>query len=213
MSTIEVNPFAVWGPRDYVQMPDILPTWKVVDIGPGEYPLKRADVYIDRSRVILNAIDLQPEQQAKIGDLQDGLPAFADGAFDFAFCSHVLEHCIQLQACVDTLNRVAKRGMVIVPSFAKDAMLHFQEAEHFWHCLPNPAPGGPLIFVEHNHGFIERLRDPLAQQAASFLYQTGSRHDCTAEQYMRAWWQKTESDLDLVAHWDEEHPLQVIAIR
>lgn len=213
MNTIEVNPFAVWGPRDYVKLPDIPDHWNVVDVGPGPYPLKRANMYIDRSREILDAIDLQPGQQTRVGSLNDGLPAFADKAFDFAFCSHVLEHCIELQACIDTLNRIAKRGTIVVPSFAKEAMLHFQEREHLWLCHENPTHGGPLIFVEGNHGFMERLRDPLAQQATSFLYQTGSQHDCTAEQFLRAWWQLREPDLDLVAHWDEKHPLKVIAIR
>lgn len=213
MSTTEANQFSVWGPRDYVQLPAIPDHWRVLDIGPGAYPLVRANAYLDRDINILEAIDLQPGQRLLRDSLEYGLPTIADNSYDFVWASHVLEHVVEIETAVNALNRISKRGCVVVPSFAKDALLHFQEREHFWLCLPNATHGEPIVFVEHNHGFLERLRDPLAQQATSFLYQTGSQHDCTAEQYMRAWWQKNERHLDLVSFWDEANPLKVIAIR
>lgn len=210
MSTIE--DVTLWGPRDYVKLPHIPDSWRMCDIGPGRYPHPRANVLIDKHPEILEA--LNDDRPQILSDLELGLPNIEDDTFHFAWCSHALEHVIELQTAVDALNRIAKRGCMVVPSFAKDALLHFQEREHFWHCLPNPTQGGPIVFVEHNNGFIERLReDQLAQQATSFLYQTGSHHDCTAEQHMRAWWQRTEKDLDLVYRWDESNPLKVIIVR
>jgi SAM-dependent methyltransferase len=200
-----------WAPRDYVKI-DVKPGETMVDVGPGGYPHPRANLYVDCD--ITNVERLEKiGKKVVLSDLEQGLPEIEDKAFDYAWCSHALEHIVDLPKAVEALNRIAKRGCIVVPSFAKEAMLHFQERDHFWICLPNPTSGGPIIFVEHNHGFLEKLRDPLAQQATSFLYQTGSHHDCTAEQWMRGWWQRTERDLDIVCHWDEQHPLKVITVR
>lgn len=211
MSTIEET-LSAWAPRDYVPL-TILEHWKVADIGPGQYPLRRADVYIDRSTEHLDVIDLEPGQEIMVGNLTEGLPDIPDKYFDFVWISHCLEHVVELQAAIDTLNRISKRGCMVVPSFAKDSLFHFEEREHFWHCLPNPTDGAPPIFVEHNHGFIERLRDSTVQKAACFLYRTGTQHDCTAERFMRAWYQSHEPDLDIVHHWGEGNPLKAIIIR
>lgn len=205
--------FALWGTRDYVKIPDIPDSWRMCDIGPGRYPHPRANVYIDYSQDILDAIDLQPWQTAILSRIEDGLPEIPDRAFDFVWISHVLEHCMELRKCIQALNRVSKRGMMIVPSFAKDSLMFFEEESHFWHVLPNPTHGKPPIFVEHNHGFVERLRDSTMQKAMCFLLRTGTQHDCTAERYMRGWFQQHEPDLDIVYEWSPDKPLSAIIIR
>lgn len=205
--------FAKWGPRDYVRLPEMPDSWHVCDIGPGQYPLRRANVFIDKHQEILDAIELEQGQQALLGDLEKGLPEVPSGYFDFCYVSHVLEHLVELQTAIATLNRIAKRGTMVVPSFAKDSLVFFEEREHFWHCLPNPTHGKPVIFVEHNHGFVERLRDSTMQKAMCFLLRTGTHHDCTTERYMRGWFQQHESDLDIVHSWGPDNPLEAVIIR
>lgn len=199
-----------WGPRDYVQMPFIHPDWKVLDIGPGGYPLKRANVYVDNNIDTLKAIDLEKWQTATLGDIHGGLPQFEDDEFDYVWCSHVFEHLLDPLKAATTLSRIAKRGTIVMPSFAKESLFLFEEVAHLWLVLPNPTEGKPPIFVERNNAFLQKLRDPMVQKATCFLYRTGTHHDCTTERYMRSWYQENESALDVVYHWREELNVQVI---
>lgn len=201
--------FASWGPADYVKIPIMLPAWKVVDVGPGRHPHPRADVYVDRNPEMLEPLK-DAGKTTILASLEEGLPEIPDGAFDFAFCSHVLEHILEVQKAADTLARIAKRGTIVMPSVYKDALFCFEEDEHLWNVLPNPTHGEPPIFVERNPGYINRLRDQLVQKATCFLYRTGTQHDCTAERHMRAWYQQHEPDMDIVYHWKDELKLQVI---
>lgn len=202
--------FATWAARDYIRLPFIHADAKVLEIGPGPHPLRRADVYVDVDAETVQGLR-DAGKEAHLANACDGLSQFTDKQFDFCFSAHTLEHIIDLPEACAAISRVAKQGMIVLPSFAKDSMFNFEESDHFWHVLPNPTHGRPPIFVEHNSGFLKRLRDPMLQKATSFLYRTGTQHDCTAERYMRAWFQQHEPDLDVVYEWTGE--LKVIAIR
>jgi hypothetical protein len=190
----------VWAPRDYVQMPEIPKHWQVIDVGPGQYPLKRANMVVDRSGDILKPIS-DSGQATMQTDLNKGLPGIADKQFDYVWCSHVLEHVQDPVACAATLSRIGKSGTIVMPSAIKDGIFNFEEKEHLWHILPNPTTGKPPIFVRMNREFIYPLEDELVKQATSFLYRTGSNHECTAERNLRSWYQRTEQYLDVVYHW------------
>lgn len=208
-----VQDFAKWGPCDYITpMPFIHPDWKVVDIGPGDYPFPRANVYLDHNDEKLEPLRLAGKETI-LASLQDGLPEIKDHAFDFCWISHVLEHCLEIQKCVETLNRIARRGVMVVPSAYKDSLFCWEEEEHRWNVLPHPNRGGPPIFVEYNRAYISKLKDPMVQKAMCFLYRTGTHHDCTAERHLRAWYQVNEPFLDIVQEWSEAKPLKIQVIR
>lgn len=202
--------FATWGPADYVRLPHIPDHWKCLDVGTGTHPWRRADVYADWDARMLQPL-LADGKTTVLSDIRTGFPMFADKQFDFVWCSHVLEHVLELPEACATLSRIAKRGTIVLPSFAKEALFHFEDPDHVWNVLPNPTHGEPPIFVERNVGFTNRLRDQLCQKATSFLYRTGSQHECTAERHLRFWYQEHEKDLDIVYHWEGE--LKVVAIR
>lgn len=207
--SIAIDDLTAWGPRDYVQMPFIHPDWKVADVGPGAYPLSRANVYIDHDEERLEPLK-EAGKEVILANLEEGLPEIEDDAFAYVWCSHVFEHLRDPLKAAGTLSRIAKRGTIVMPSFAKEALFFFEEPAHLWLVHPNPTTGKPPIFVERNNAFLQKLRDPMVQKATCFLYRTGTHHDCTTERYMRSWYQENESALDVVYHWRDELKIQVI---
>lgn len=196
-------------PRDYVALPAIADHWKVLDVGPGSYPLLRADVFVDR-----NFDHLKPMQEhgrgTVIGDLMSGLPGIADKTFDYAWCSHVLEHVDDPAACARTLSRIAHRGTVVLPSAIKEAMFNFEEAEHKWLILPSPVDGGSPVFVRHNSEYMAKAKDASVQKITSRLFRTGPNRNGDEQRYLRKWFYNNEAVLDVVVHWEGEFKLQVI---
>lgn len=198
-----------WAPRDYVALPDMPKHWRVVDVGPGAYPLKRANLCIDRDPEILAPISEQGIATLQ-DDINKGYQSIPDKSFDYVWCSHVLEHVDDPEACARTLSRIGKSGTIVMPSVYKEALGLFEESTHQWDILPHPSGHAP-IFVRRSRDFVYPLEDELASQALSFLFRTGSNHDCTAEIHLRTWFQYKEKYLDVVYHWTNELKLTVIA--
>lgn len=191
-------------------MPPIAASWRVLEIGPGRYPLERADVYIDHDPVMLEPLK-EAGKETIVADLEDGLRNIPDDAFDFCFISHVLEHCDNITRCVKTLNRIAKSGMAVMPSFAKEALFFFEEPDHQWLVLPNSRNSHqPCTFVRVNDTFVRRLRQSDLQRAMCYLFRTG--HHCSQENELMEWFKTNERDLDVVVEWNEVHPLAITVI-
>ena len=198
-----------WGPRDYVALPEIPDSWLVADVGPGAYPLKRANVLIDRDPKILEPLSAQGRKTI-VCDINKGFVGIPDKSFDYVWASHILEHLDDVTACAAALSRIAKSGTIVMPSAIKDGLFFFEEKAHQWHVLPNPLPLQPPIFVRHNRQFVYPLEDETCQSAMCFLFRTGSNHDCTAERNLRAWYQSHEQYLDIAYHWKDNLSLIVI---
>lgn len=195
-------------PRDYVRLPEIQKHWKVAEVGPGEFPLPRADVYIDYDIDKLTPLSARGKSTI-LGDVQSGLPNIPDGAYDFLFCSHVLEHLPSPEKAAATLSRIAKRGTLVVPSAMKEALNFHEETAHEWLILPSPRESGPPIFVRNNPRYIEKARDIEAQKIMSRLFRTGPNRQEEAR-YLRKWFYQHEESLDVVVHWQNELKIQVI---
>lgn len=197
-------------PRDYIVLPPIADSWRVLEIGPGRYPWPRADVYIDHDHEMLKPLQAAGKETYQ-GDLENGLPRIPDKAFDFCFISHVLEHCHNIKRCVETLNRISHAGMAVMPSFAKEALFFFEEEDHLWQVFPNPGNAhGPCIFVKSNPVFVNRLRKPDLQRAMCYLFRTG--HHCSQENELMEWFKTNERDLDVVVEWNPVKPLAITVI-
>ena len=95
---------------------NIRPDDFVLEIGSGHNPKARSDVLCDKF-----ITDDEQRGGAIVTDRPiveaDGqfLP-FADGAFDYVICSHVLEHVEDPARLITELERVARRGYIETPS-------------------------------------------------------------------------------------------------
>ena len=106
-------------PSEVVELLGIRPGDRVLEVGGAGNPLPRADVVCD-----LTFASAAQRNGAPAG-LREGVtwveaPAedlpFPDDAFDFVWCTHVLEHVRDPEAACRELSRVARRGLVEVPS-------------------------------------------------------------------------------------------------
>ena len=143
-------------------------SWRVLDIGSGDGPTPAADVLCDRF------VGDDTERNAPIlldrhfvsGDVEH-LP-FRDQAFDFVYCSHLLEHTRDPAQATSELERVARAGYVEVPSeylerAAKSTPTHYWFVRREGDGLVfSPKPAG-VLSERVNRVFDEQLmgRDPL----------------------------------------------------
>ena len=95
---------------------NIRPSDFVLEIGSGHNPKARSDVLCDKfidddeqrgGRIVADRPIIEADGQF--------LP-FADGAFDYVICAHVLEHVEDPKQLIAELTRVARRGYIETPS-------------------------------------------------------------------------------------------------
>lgn len=144
--------------RRYVTF-DVRPTDRVLDIGSGDYPFPLATVLADRY--------LTPSEHRHGSIVRDGKPLviadvawlpFRDKAFDFVYCSHVLEHVDDpVRACAE-LMRVGKRGFIETPTMGKDVLFAWAREMHKWHVV---ACGPNLCFFEYSPRQLEGIRSSI----------------------------------------------------
>lgn len=125
----------------------------IVDLGCGANPIAGAtaavDLFIDpRQRGMGKGATLDVASLEKRGirfvnqSIDQRLP-FDDAAFDFAHCSHVIEHVENPGAACDEQMRVAKSGLLRCPA----AMIELLTGRpyHKWLVLQR---GGRMLFIE-----------------------------------------------------------------
>lgn len=140
-----------WIYQNDVMQWDIAPDAKVLDVGSGGWPFRQAthlaDKYLDRTTHRAEAIvrDQRPFFEVDL----EKLP-FADKAYDFVFCSHVLEHIDNPGAAMRELMRVGRRGYIEVPTRLSDVMFNFTRLpnHHRWHGL---VVGATVVLIEWNN--------------------------------------------------------------
>jgi predicted SAM-dependent methyltransferase len=198
----------VRAPRDYVELPPLDSAWRVVDIGPGAFPLARANVYVDHDRENLLPLN-EPGKRCIVSDLMGGLSNIESGAFDYAWCSHVLEHMDDPLIAAKALSRIAKRGTVVLPSAMKEGLFGHEETDHKWLVLPSSRPNGPPLFVRPDSAYIDKLRDVEMQKIMCRLFRTGPNRNGAEQRYLRQWYYKNERLLDVVVHWTDRLDVRV----
>ena len=143
----------------------------VLDVGSGDKPHWRADVLLDHylgdehggQRSGVRAVRVnRPLFDADAADMP-----FADRVFDFAICSHVLEHVEQPERVISELTRVAKAGYIEVPSAASAKIVDFPS--HLWWVT---LEDGVLVFTAKTDAYFDAdidtyltdsgMRQPLA---------------------------------------------------
>lgn len=135
----------------------------VIDLGGGDKPLWRADVLLDKTT-------LGDEQRYSSTGITKDFGRFVDGdvsktpfrnkAFDFSFCSHVLEHVERPDLAIDEIVRISKRGYIEVPSGIHEVISPYQS--HLWF----------VFFIKKEIVFIRKSREMhnvLTRQAGKHL--------------------------------------------
>lgn len=122
----------------------------VLDVGSGDKPSWRADVLLDRYVGAEHAGQRSGGRTARVTRPLFDAPAddmpFADGAFDYAICSHVLEHVPDPASVVAELTRVARAGYIEVPEAASAKIVDFPS--HLWWCRLDGSTAPPtLVFT------------------------------------------------------------------
>lgn len=115
----------------------ILPTDKVLEIGPGAAPHPRSDVFLEKK---FNKVDALIQSGYAIPAQLDKKVVFYDGAkfpfkdheFDYIICSHVIEHVPveDLPLFISEMQRVAKKGYIEFPTVFYELVNY--EPVHIW---------------------------------------------------------------------------------
>lgn len=102
------------------------PTWKILDIGCGYRPHKKATVIADIkdfSNFYKNKKFIQIKQK--------NLP-FKDKEFDFVIASHVIEHIEDFEFFLKELERISNRGYIELPTRLGDNLVFENKKDHIW---------------------------------------------------------------------------------
>lgn len=126
----------------------IEPGWRVLDVGCGEYPYRKATVCCDKhsedgpslAEGVRAWRDFGLRQKFVVGDVCRGLP-FRRKAFDFVVCRNCLEHVEDPEAACRELSRVGRRGYIETPSVVIEIV--FNASFHRWLVAER---GGVLLF-------------------------------------------------------------------
>lgn len=106
----------------------------VLDVGSGDKPHWRADVLLDRYVGQAHGVQRSGSAAVRVDrplfDADAARMPFADHAFDYAICSHVLEHVIQPDLVIAELVRVARAGYIEVPEASSAKIVDFPS--HLW---------------------------------------------------------------------------------
>lgn len=164
----------------------ILPGFKikknahVIDVGSGDKPFWRADVYVDD----LSLGDVQRASHTKtihnLGKFVDAnvnkLP-FKNNAFDFSFCSHLLEHVEDPAKAIKEITRVSKAGYIEMPNGIIETVQPF--VSHLWFVYRNK---DKLIFVRKSN----KIHQVLLENGKSFFDTINKEND----PFIRMYWKK-----------------------
>jgi len=105
---------------------------RVLDIGGGNHPLKRADVVVDKYEAdnTHRGGNLTFYKHQKFINADGTHLPFNDKEFDYVNCCHVAEHVPDPARFFDEIARVGKRGYLEVPSLIGEFLA--PKASHTW---------------------------------------------------------------------------------
>jgi SAM-dependent methyltransferase len=152
---------------------DIRPGDLVLEVGPGPNPMIRSDVLVDKSPPddIKKGSGLSADRPLVIADIC-ALP-FKNKVFDYAYTARTLEHVDKIERALSELQRVAKRGYIIVPQWYIEGLWN----THFWLISKR---GDTLVFRRKCHLFNMTLLE-YCQEARDLFWKLYTHHRLTFE--------------------------------
>jgi SAM-dependent methyltransferase len=125
----------------------------ILDLGCGDSPVQGATAAVDlftdaRQRGAGSGREIQPGLLEQRGiqfvnqSIDERLP-FADGSFDFAYCSHAIEHVEHPGRACDEMMRVARQGLLRCPAAMAEYL--YGREYHRWVVLQRAST---VVFVE-----------------------------------------------------------------
>lgn len=134
----------------------------VIDIGSGDKPFWRANVFLDK----LSLRNLHRHSDSNtvntLGPFIDSdisKTPFRDGAFDYSFCAHLLEHVERPDLAIKEITRISKRGYIEVPNGVIEYISPFHS--HLWLILRDK---NKLIFYRKG----KKLHKDLLKNSSKF---------------------------------------------
>jgi len=105
----------------------------VLDIGSGDRPFWRGDVFLDDlgkdNKQRISGQNTVKHLGLFINDNAARMP-FKNKVFDFSFCSHVLEHVDNPKSVIEEIVRVSKQGYLEIPNGITEVIKPFHS--HLW---------------------------------------------------------------------------------
>lgn len=146
----------------------------VIDIGSGDKPFWRANVFLDN-------LSLDNLQRSTFGHTIKNIGNFVnaditktnfkDKVFDFSFCSHVLEHVTKPDLAIKEIVRISKGGYIEIPNGLMEYIKPFPTHLWFIFTIKNK-----LVFVRKSkrlHKILsinsERFPDLLTKMKSPFI--------------------------------------------
>ena len=105
----------------------------VIDIGSGDKPFWRGDVFLDNLSLGNKQRITGKDTVHNLGTFVDGditKTKFKDKFFDFSFCSHLLEHVDRPDLAIKEITRISKSGYIEVPNGLIESIKPFHS--HLW---------------------------------------------------------------------------------
>lgn len=173
------------------------PQWKVVDVGGGMWPYKRADYIVDikewgtvpnRTFGSWDKPYYNKERWIKhdICDTQTPFP-FQDKFFDFSICMHTLEDIRNPIYTCHELMRISKRGYIETPSRIDESILKSSFAGYANHRWFVENKNGELVFTMKSH-----------------MMYSDKNSMCLPRNYQF----KTKNDNITILWWDDSFPVK-----
>lgn len=177
----------------------------VLDVGSGDKPSWRADVLLDLYTGAEYAAQRSGHSRARVSrplfDADAADMPFADGAFDYAICSNLLEHVTDPLGVARELTRVARAGFIEVPEAASAKIVDFPS--HLWWCrFDETDPDAPTLvmtaktapyFDPEINAYIERAG---VRQALDDVLNSKFEHRAIFYHWSDAVRLRTEGELD-----------------
>jgi glycosyltransferase involved in cell wall biosynthesis len=137
-----------WKAGNTLKSLQIYPDWKVLDVGSGHQPNRRANVILDKYvgetiHRTIQQVEIPNDKYFVVGDAL--FTPFANKEFDFVIASHVAEHIDDPVKFCDELIRISKRGYVETPGPITELLLPANS--HKWIVRKS---GNGLIFKKNN---------------------------------------------------------------
>ncbi len=163
------------------------PTDIVIDIGSGDKPFWRGNVFFDK--LSLKNLHRHTDTQTikSFGQFIDGditKTKFRDKVFDFSFCAHLLEHVERPDLAIEEIVRISKKGYIEVPNGVIEFISPFHS--HLWFILLD---GNKLVFIRKS----KKIHDALLANSAKYNNLIGK----TKEPFIRFYW-KNKIDYEVI---------------